>query len=130
MKFVILPCFLLLFSSINIFAQHDDNLVFNGDFELLKSDSLIHDYLKTKEFDTQIDGWETPSYGSSDILSADFSYNHVSLQPKNGKYAIGIAVNVSYSKKEKKISRYFEYAQCKLKTPLKANKKYLMQFAG
>ena len=128
MKLSILPFLYLLLCTINVLAQNDDNLVINGDFELLDADSLIHNYLKPSEFNTQMQDWRTPSNGSTDVLNDVFSYKNISLQPQNGKYAIGMVVNAFYSEKEKKMLRYYEYAQSKLKTPLKPNKKYLVKF--
>lgn len=109
-----------------VFSQDAKNLVPNGDFESLKSDSLIHQHLQPKEFDFQINDWRTPTYGSTDILNPKFSYQQVP-PIKSGQYAIGMIVN-SYFNHKKETIRYAEYIQCKLKEPLKVGKKYLVKF--
>ena len=118
--------FLLFFSKIS-FPQVVENLVPNGDFETLKSDSLVHGFLQPKEFGTQMFEWITPSYGSTDVLNPKFWNDTIPLS-KNGQNAAGMIINSYLKYKEKELTRYSEYIQCPLKEPLKAGKKYLVKF--
>jgi outer membrane protein OmpA-like peptidoglycan-associated protein len=108
------------------FSQEPENLVPNPDFEFLKSDSLIHNHLQSKEFGFQMNDWETPTYGSTDILGPKFSYQQIS-PIKSGQYAIGMVLN-TYLNQKKETIRYTEYIQCKLKKSLQPGKKYLVKF--
>ncbi len=127
MKPTIFLLSIFLSSTLNIFAQESENLVLNGDFETLISDSLIHTYLPTKAFDLQMKGWTTPSYGSTDVLNPLFWYDSIPLA-KKGKNAVGMIINSYRKKSAQKITRYSEYVQAKLKVPLTPNRKYLVKF--
>lgn len=120
---------LMLIISVNslCFTQSVKNLVPNGDFETLLSDSLLHDYLPVKTFYQHMKSWETPSQASTDVLNPRFWEARVA-PPKTGKNAIGMVVNTYFAKGEKKIQKYAEYAQCELVTSLKIGTKYLVQF--
>ena len=124
MKHFTITFFLSFFLFSLVSAQ--ENLVPNGNFEQLKSDSLIHRHLRAHEFNQQMLNWETPSYGSTDVINPKFWYSQID-SAKSGQYAAGMIIN-AVSNHKKEITRFAEYIQCKLQKPLKVGHKYLIKF--
>ena len=99
----IFPLFAFItFSSLYTLAQTQHNLVPNGSFETLHSDSLIHDFLDIHEFNTQMKDWITPQHGSTDILNPKFWYDEIP-KSSNGNIAVGMKINTYYSKEKREL---------------------------